>query len=170
MSPHHPRLANGQREAVLASLVASVHDLHVTAQAIEEIARGQQYQRADVEPDRTLRALLAWRQEESETLLRLMQEATLPASATTAGSSQQARMNMVSPRAATTVGPSLGSDPLTAYYRKLVDELEVQLVQLADVDVESSVAEYYCTEVARLEREVVDWMTKYQLKSKMAPS
>ncbi len=153
-----------QQAAMLQSLIGQVHDLHISMVAIEEIARrpARGAAAADVEPDRTLRALLAWRQEESETLLRLVALAAADAP----GDDHRTGSRIIGHGQSVTHGSSLGADPLTAMSRGRVDALEGQLVQLADVDVEGTIGEYCAGEIAKLEAKVVDLTTKLWLRSK----
>lgn len=111
-----------------------------------------------------LRGAVAWRQESAECMLRVLQEA-LPTQRNVldARRGESTFHNQAGSHAPNSESTSALYSMLKVYDAR-VGELEAQLAAMLDVDLDAQMGEYYVTEIARLERDCVAWMTKYRLQ------
>jgi hypothetical protein len=132
-----------------------------------------------VTADQKLRAMLFWRQQENELLLQRLSEAHLHvvgqgvgmmpraappvdtrATAAMLGAGVGGDMNRVGDSANQFVSLGSNVDPLILLYQSKMVELETEIVRMGDVDTKSSVDEFYIKELANLEKDLVQWMTR----------
>jgi hypothetical protein len=132
-----------------------------------------------VTADQKLRAMLFWRQQENELLLQRLSEAHLHVvgqgvgmmpraappvdtrvTAAMMGAGSGGDMNRVGDSANQFVSLGSNVDPLILLYQSKMVELETEIVRMGDVDTKSSVDEFYIKELANLEKDLVQWMTR----------
>lgn len=135
---------------------------------------------AGVTADAKVRAILFWRQQENEALLQRLSESHLHVVSGGSAGGNGAAVAMHAPAVGNAVRfaqpvhshqqqqPSVGAggfaavpfDPLLQMYQGRMVELENEVARMTDVDAKALVDQYYVTELAKTERDMMHWVTR----------